>query len=586
MALDEYLYGKIAQFFKKRNAISSEVAARTVFLEDIKERLTVLARAITGQVIEIFPAEREGGFKNCNFFFPSSFSMFKQYEDNLAYYFFRLLYLSIQMELKLNWYNSTEIELKEGQQKAYESSILVLEKLFSEYPISNEMFIDFESQLLQQATEAKPMDYTWLFGKWMRCDNENNKSIELHHFAEQPKESVENLVKTVINAKAIEDIITIEVDKKQQEDYVMTHNFEKVETADEHSGVWRDFDGDDELKDHQDALDELNMKLVVRVDDSVHSIYHAEFTENTNISESSSLSKDDFHYSYDEWNYLKNDYMVAYCGIYPSVLHKMDIKYYTKTIQENAVILQGLRKMLTSVNNKMQQHNKKTDGDEFDLDALSDMYVDIHSKRTPNENIYFSKRKKDKSISILLLLDISLSSDGYANGSRVIDVEKQVSILFGEILNEFNIDFSVQGFYSKTRNFTSYISLKHFGENWSQAKNRIGALEPNGYTRIGSALRHSGFLISQRETKNKWIILLSDGKPNDYDKYEGKYGIQDVKKALSELKSQKINCFALAIEAKAKYYLPQMFGQNHYQILTTPTELLKAIVKLYEKIKY
>ena len=30
----------------------------------------------------------------------------------------------------------------------------------------------------------------------------------------------------------------------------MTHNFEKVETADEFNGAWRDFDGEDELEDH------------------------------------------------------------------------------------------------------------------------------------------------------------------------------------------------------------------------------------------------------------------------------------------------------------------------------------------------
>jgi len=27
-------------------------------------------------------------------------------------------------------------------------------------------------------------------------------------------------------------------------------------------------------------------------------------------------------------------------------------------------------------------------------------------------------------------------------------------------------------------------------------------------------------------------------------------------------------------------------GQNHYQILTTPVELLKSLVQLYEKIKH
>jgi nitric oxide reductase NorD protein len=586
MALDEYLFGKIANYFKKKKTYSSKIIEKTVYLEEIKQRLTIMARALTGTAIEIFPAEREGGFKNTNFFFPTSFSFFETYEQNLSYYFYRLIYLSNQKELKLNWYQATEIDLKTAQQKAHETSDVVLEKMFVEYPVTKQFYHEFETQLKRKSTEKKPIDYTWLFGKWMKDENISSNNQELNQFSDQIKKAQEEQAKTEIKSKAVEDIITIEVDKKQQEDYVMTHNFEKVETAEEHSGVWRDFDGEDELEDHQDALDELNMKYVVRVDDTAHSIYHAEFTENTSISESTSINNTDFHYSYPEWNFAKNEYKANYCNVYPLAQATTDTNYYQKTILENATTLQGLRKMLTSVNNKMQQVRRQTDGDEFELDALSDMYVDIHSKRTPNENIYLSKRKKEKDISILLLLDISLSSDGYADGNRVIDVEKKVSILFGEILNEYDIDFAVQGFYSKTRNFSSYVSLKEFDENWSISKHKIGSIEPKGYTRIGAALRHSGFLLSKRQTKNKWVILLSDGKPNDYDKYEGKYGIQDVKQALHELKAQNINSYALAIEAQAKYYLPQMFGQNHYQILTTPVELLKSLVKLYEKIKY
>ncbi len=179
-----------------------------------------------------------------------------------------------------------------------------------------------------------------------------------------------------------------------------------------------------------------------------------------------------------------------------------------------------------------------------------------------------------------------MSTDGYAAGNRVIDVEKQVSILFGEILNEFNIDFSIDCFYSKTRNHSTYLTIKDFEESWDRAKFKVGVVEPKGYTRIGAALRHSGAMLDKRGTKNKWVILISDGKPNDYDRYEGKYGINDVKQALRELNQRQINSYALAIEAEAKYYLPQMFGQNHYQILTTPGELLQSLVKLYEKIKH
>lgn len=585
MALDEYLYAKIANFFKNRKKASPNIIEKTVLLEDIKQRMTVLARALTGSPINIFAAEREGGFKHNNFFFPATVFLFNTREQNLSYYYFRLLYLTVQRELQLNWYHAEALELKEAQQKAHDSAATVLEKLFADYPITKQWFRDFEEQMQQNATDKNPIDYTWLYGKWMQDEKEKNKEQQHHNFTDQVKKAQEEQAKTVLISKAVENIIALEVDRKQQEDYVLTHNFEKVETADEHSGVWRDFDGDDELENHQNALDELNMKFVVRVDDPVHSIYHTEFTENTNISESATSNNTDFHFLYDEWDCWKSEYKKDFCRVYLVNQPQKDTAYYRKTISQNAVTLQGLRKMLTSVNNKMQQQRRQTDGNEFELDALSDMYADIHAKRTPDEKIYLSKRKKEKDISILLLLDVSLSSDAYANNNRVIDVEKQVSILFGEILHEYNINFAVYGFYSKTRNFSTYIALKDFEEDWNQAKHKIGGIEPSGYTRIGVALRHSGFLLSQTDSKNKWVILLSDGKPNDYDRYEGKYGIQDVKQALYELKSQNINSYALAIEAQAKYYLPQMFGQNHYQILTTPVELLNSLVKLYEKIK-
>jgi nitric oxide reductase NorD protein len=82
------------------------------------------------------------------------------------------------------------------------------------------------------------------------------------------------------------------------------------------------------------------------------------------------------------------------------------------------------------------------------------------------------------------------------------------------------------------------------------------------------------------------VILISDGKPNDYDKYEGKYGIQDVKQALRELNEKNVQSYALAIEAQAKYYLPQMFGKNHYQILSSPKNLIDSLVHLFVKIQH
>ncbi|OGS72873.1 MAG: NorD protein [Flavobacteria bacterium RIFCSPLOWO2_12_FULL_35_11] len=582
---DEYLFTKLAFYFKRRNLKKQENIAHAVNLSDLKPRLTIFARAITGESIEIFEAEREGGYKNNNFFLPTTFSDFPSSDENISFYLFRIVYLSVQKNLNLNWNDNQEHELLESQQKAQETSMVVLESMFDQFPVTKKYFELFIQFYKSKAKDEAITDYTFVYGKWMRNNLEVDGDV-LKNFTDKFKKGKEDQPKTTLKSKAVEEIISVQVDVKQQEDAVLQHQFEKVETAEEFGGNFKDFDGDDDLEDHANALDELNMKYTVRVDDTAHSVYQADFIENTTVSESAEYDSAGYYISYDEWDYSKRAYKPDFCKVYPKTLLKSNVSYYKRTILKNNSTLIGLRKMLTTVNNKYQFQRRQTQGEEFDIDAITDLFVDVHSGHTPSEKIYLSKRKKEKDLSILLLLDISLSSDGYAAGNRVIDVEKEVSILFGELLNEFNIDFSIDCFYSKTRNHSTYITIKDFDEDWNKAKFKVGAVEPSGYTRIGAALRHSGAMVDKRDTKNKWVILISDGKPNDYDKYEGKYGVNDVKQALRELNERQINSYALAIEAQAKYYLPQMFGQNHYQILTTPVELLKSLVLLFEKIRH
>lgn len=582
---DEYIFTKFAHYFKKRKKAKEASLAHVVKLSDIKPRLTILARAVTGQPIEIYDAEREGGYKNSNFFLPSKCKLFLSPEENVSFYVFRVLYLAIQKNKNLNWNDTKEHSLEESQKQAKITSDTVLTTLYDEFPNVKK----YHDNLLQYYTvntkKNTPPDYSFIYGKWMKDTLEGNDDL-LTNFTDQVKKGQDAQPKTILKASAVEEVISVQIDEKQLEDAVLQHQFEKVETADEFGGNFRDMDGDDDLDDHANALEDLNMKFTVRVDDTAHSVYQADFVENTTIAESSDHDDKGYFFQYNEWDYSKLKYKEDFCKVYPKTILKTNAEYYKTTITENRVTLLGLRKMLTTVNNKYQQQRRQTQGNEFDLGALTDLFVDLQSNRTPSENIYLSKRKKEKDLSILILLDSSLSSDGYASGNRVMDVEKQVSILFGEILDEFQIDFSINSFYSKTRNHSSYITMKGFDDDWQKSKLKIGAIEPSGYTRIGPALRHSGALLKQRNTKNKWVILISDGKPNDYDRYEGRYGVNDVKQALRELNELQINTYALAIEAQAKYYLPQMFGQNHYQILTTPVELLQSLVKLYEKIKH
>ena len=106
----------------------------------------------------------------------------------------------------------------------------------------------------------------------MQNDKEENTETILENFSDLVKKPKAEQIITTLQAKAVEEIITVEIDKKQQEDYVLLHSFEKVETAEEFNGNWRDFDGSDDLEKHENAIEDLNMKFTVRVDDTAHSV--------------------------------------------------------------------------------------------------------------------------------------------------------------------------------------------------------------------------------------------------------------------------------------------------------------------------
>jgi len=588
MEIDQLIFQRVFNFFKKQKEKKNN-NEYDVKLDTIIPKLTILARAITGKPITIFSSEREGGWQGDSFYLPSNINFYNSVELNIKFYIFRLFYLATQQKLRLNFPANYSSTLKEAQESAKNNSGKILLVLFNEYPLLKKDYdklLQYFPFTSEKKTNERIQDLSWLYGRFMKNIFPDEIQNRLKNINENQSKNLNVDPKTVIEAKKADDLEVVTIDKKAQEDYVLTHNFEKIETVDEFDNVIRDFDGDDSLEDDLEALQEYNLKHMVRADDPVHSVYQADYVSNATIAESATIENKDFHFFYDEWDYQNRKYKKDYCKVYPKTIEKFSHDYYRNTIEQNSSLLLRLKKNFAILNNKWEQRRRQINGDNIDIDAATNFFIDIKTKHTPDEKIYYANRKTSKELALLFLLDLSLSSDAYANGNRILDVEKQISILFGEVLNEYMIDFQIDGFYSKTRNNTSYITLKSFNESWENARSKIGAVEAIGYTRIGPAIRHATTLLSKNHHRKKWLILLSDGKPNDYDKYEGKYGVEDIKQSLREMKIMGINNFAFAIEEQAKFYLPQMFGDNHYNILTSPVELLNSLTKLYDRIEH
>lgn len=87
--------------------------------------------------------------------------------------------------------------------------------------------------------------------------------------------------------------------------------------------------------------------------------------------------------------------------------------------------------------------------------------------------------------------------------------------------------------------------------------------------------------MDKQQSANKLLLIISDGKPNDEDRYDGRYGIEDTKKAIEEVKKKGITPFCITIDLEAKEYLSYLFGRNGFAIVRDGRNLSKVIPEVY-----
>ncbi|HNI90942.1 MAG TPA: hypothetical protein PKX55_22505, partial [Leptospiraceae bacterium] len=516
-----------------------------------------------------------GGYSGNIFFLPAQFDHFKEREDNLEYYIFRVIYLSIQKKLNLNWEEEKEKDKLTSRKMAENSFEKIYKEMISEYPAFKER-ADRIIQLEKDYAKEKDIPLYFIYGRWMyKTLNTVDGNLKRKDFKNQSNE-----ITTEKEAKPIEYKRTIDVNKEEIENYTLNHNFEKVETIEEFKGNWRDLDGSDELNIQEDALKEVDLHDTIRVDDPTHSIYSADFWGMTSASESNLIQNGKYYISYSEWDFKKKKYKENFCRISHSYLTGEKDDSYKACLEKYRNVYTTIKRMFLKTWNDLEKIKHQNTGEEIDLDKIVENYANIHAGKTSSEKVYIQNRKRKKDISILILMDLSLSTDSYTEGKRILDIEKDSIVLFSELLDEFGVNFQIDGFYSRTRSFCDYITIKSFKDHWKDRRNRIGNIHSIGYTRIGPALRHSTAILKSQNSESKWILLLSDAKPNDYDRYEGKYGIKDIQQSVREANKDNVGIYTLSVTKSDNVLLSEMFG-NRYKVLANPNLLPEALTHFY-----
>ncbi|MGK7296469.1 MAG: nitric oxide reductase activation protein NorD, partial [Candidatus Wenzhouxiangella sp. M2_3B_020] len=164
-------------------------------------------------------------------------------------------------------------------------------------------------------------------------------------------------------------------------------------------------------------------------------------------------------------------------------------------------------------------------------------------------------------------------------------VEKEALLALARGVEACGDDQAIHAFTSRRRHRVEIRQIKDFEEPVGAAtERRIAALEPGLYTRMGAAIRHVAAGLARRPNRRRLLLVLTDGKPNDTDHYEGRFAVEDTRMAVREARRQGLTVFGVTIDAEARQYFPAIFGRSGYAIVTRPSGLANALPLLYRQL--
>jgi len=201
-----------------------------------------------------------------------------------------------------------------------------------------------------------------------------------------------------------------------------------------------------------------------------------------------------------------------------------------------------LRKTFEAIRGEQKTQRRQPDGDDIDFDAVVDAFVDRARGHEMTDRVFTRLQRWDRDMAVVFMVDVSGSTKGWIN-----DAERESLVLLCEALETLG-DKTMNAPYNE------------------EVRQRITAMRPRDYTRMGVTIRHLTQLLMDTDARTRLLITLSDGKPDDYDGYGGQYGIEDTRKALIEAKHAGVHPYCITIDSEAHDYLPHMYGEVNYAL--------------------
>jgi nitric oxide reductase NorD protein len=281
---------------------------------------------------------------------------------------------------------------------------------------------------------------------------------------------------------------------------------------------------------------------------------------------------------YPEWDVHGRRYRPDWCTVY-------EVDASGEEHEPKAAIdARALRRPLARLGLDLERRRRQLQGDDVDIDAAVEAYVEAAAGSPPDEAVYVDTVRRRRDLAVLVLLDISGSAgEPSSTGVPVHEHQRAAAAALTTTLHDLGDRVALYAFRSQGRSAVHFVRVKRFDDGLdARMLHRLDALVPGAFTRLGAAIRHgTSVLETSGGAPRRMLVVLSDGFAYDHG-YEGAYGEADARRAIAEARRRGTGCLCLSIGARTDAdALRRVFGTAAHATLPRGEHLAGVVGPLF-----
>jgi nitric oxide reductase NorD protein len=157
-------------------------------------------------------------------------------------------------------------------------------------------------------------------------------------------------------------------------------------------------------------------------------------------------------------------------------MHPQWDDFVDRTLQKYRGLPKHLRRTFEALRGEDKRLKGEPEGDDIDLDAMIGSYADRHAGREEGARLFIRRRRVDRDIAVMFLVDMSGSTKGWIN-----NIEREFLVLLCEVLETLGDRYAIYGFSGFTHKRCEVFRVKRLDEPYNdEVRARLSRHPPPG----------------------------------------------------------------------------------------------------------